>query len=162
MPITRAVMESKLVRSSRGLLEAIAASEDGAQGVDQSTLAADALGSAMNRLGYAMLDQASGPSDAELAVVPDANLPVLLALATVLLHELILGNVLAVVTEQDGTTTVDWSDMARGLERMIAREWADLDKRFGPALKPRGAARSVSGLLATPPIIPDAVAEPYQ
>lgn len=151
MAITRSVIEARLKRSNSLLLEMIDASTD----PGDTPLIGDAIEEALLLMGYTVATIGS-VDDADLATVPDDQVPYLLAQTSYCLHTAMLPNVIAIVSEMVTSDQVMYSDMARRLETRIAAEGKEIEVKYV-----NGQSGTYGGKMAPNPVIPDSALETY-
>lgn len=152
MPLTRATLEGRLVRSNRGVMEKVgwSTAADGSN----ADLAAP-IASALWEAGYPTADPSS-PADADLAAVPLSRWGLVSALADVQTKEALLGTAIGLVTQSKGGHAMNLSDIARRLEDEVARLRQSIARRYTA-----GSGVVTVGKLAPRPVPPDAVCEPW-
>lgn len=156
MPLTRTQVESNLVAMAGGLGGMMAKAGlsvlmDGANpDLNQP------IWLALRIMGVPVIDP-SNVDDMDLTLVFDSRQPYFMALADVLNDENILAILLLKVDEEHAPDLFFLSQMAKALEKVIARKWKRIQDQYNS-----GQAIPVMGLMACGPNPPDAMLVPRQ
>lgn len=128
MALTRANVESILIKRVGTILDK--AGLDGTTVDGTNADLNDPIGYALRKLGYSVSD-ATAVADADLAGLATDDTDALLDLAEVRALESCLTAILTIVSITVGPRKQEYSDMAKGLQSLIARKQGRIDAEYG-------------------------------